>query len=310
MSFPEFSSARPTHLDSSPVRTIHQFPEGTWIENIAARSNGHLLVTLLTSPELYTIDPLSNPPTATPVYSFSGSTYNYTGLLGITEFEPDNFAFVAGAIPQTADPGFYSVWNADLSKGNTEVSKIADIPSGQLLNGICTLNSQTLLIADSLAGNLVKLDTRTGISVVLIDDSTMKPGTDDRGFTSGINGVKYSKATGYLYYSNSFLGNLFRVKVDCETAEVVSKIETVATGLSEPDDFFIAEDGAVYVAEGASNSIANVDRNGKVDVVAGSLNSTDVPGPTAVTSGRTREDRGTIYVSTNSSGSKVVALKG
>lgn len=307
MSSPVSSSLRPDLASS--IRSIYRFPQGTWIENIAAPSNGNLLVTLLTSPELYSINPHSNPPTASRVYSFSNTAYNYTGLLGISELEPNVFAFVAGAIPKTADPGFYSIWKADLSGKNPDVSKIADIPGGQLLNGICTLNSRTLLIADSLAGNLIKLDTRTGTSTVLADDSTMKPGTDDRGFTSGINGVKYCKATGQLYYTNSFLGKLFKVKLDCETGEIAGQIETVVSGLSEPDDFSIDQDGNVYLAQGAANSVAKVDKNGRIRTVAGSLNSTDIPGPTSVTLGRTRDERGTIYVTTSSSGGKIVAVQ-
>jgi hypothetical protein len=40
---------------------VYQFPtKPTWVENIAVRPNGQLLVTLLTSPEVWLINP-TNP---------------------------------------------------------------------------------------------------------------------------------------------------------------------------------------------------------------------------------------------------------
>src|SRR4051812_9765144 len=87
------------------VKTIYQYPLPTWIENIAATSSGHLLVSFLTSPELHLIDPSADPPTSTLAYSFVGDGSNITGLLGIAELQKDVFAFVAGVVPQTATPG-------------------------------------------------------------------------------------------------------------------------------------------------------------------------------------------------------------
>jgi len=40
-----------------PARIVYDFPADTWIENLAVRSNGQLIVTKDTRPRIYQIDP-------------------------------------------------------------------------------------------------------------------------------------------------------------------------------------------------------------------------------------------------------------
>ena len=42
--------------EASPLRQVYEFPNATWVENIAVRSNENLLVTLVNVPELWEID--------------------------------------------------------------------------------------------------------------------------------------------------------------------------------------------------------------------------------------------------------------
>lgn len=100
---------------------IHQFPDPTWVENIAVRKNGHLLVTIVISPELYLIDPLTSSldptsnKTATLIHSFAPS---FAAVLGITETQPDQFYVVVGnlslAPPLNAGLGTYTFWSVNL----------------------------------------------------------------------------------------------------------------------------------------------------------------------------------------------------
>jgi hypothetical protein len=79
-------------IRSNPtLHDIWQFPLGTWVENLAVRTNGQLLVTLLSQPELYHVDPFQKT-APTLIHSFP----NASGLLGIAEIEDDVFAVVAG----------------------------------------------------------------------------------------------------------------------------------------------------------------------------------------------------------------------
>jgi hypothetical protein len=73
------------------LRDVWRFPTGTWVENIAVRSNGKLLVTLLSQPDVYQVNP-SGTESPSLVYSFPGAS----GALGIAELGTDVFAVVAG----------------------------------------------------------------------------------------------------------------------------------------------------------------------------------------------------------------------
>src|SRR5437762_692546 len=95
-----------------PIRTLHQFPKPSWVENLCVRSNGQLLLTVLTSPDLYLLDP-SEPSQPILIHSFEG----YLGLMGISEVENDVFYIAAGNFNlSTFDPGAgsYAVWEVDL----------------------------------------------------------------------------------------------------------------------------------------------------------------------------------------------------
>ena len=290
-----FVSTRSTPLAHS-VRKVFQFPFPTWVENVAVRSNGDLLVTFLsvtplTPPELVLVDRSANPATSRSIYSFNGT--NIDGLLGIAELENDVFTFIAGV---TSTPGSYGIWKADLRADPVAVSKIADVPSGQLLNGLAKLNDHTLLIADSMAGNVVKLDTRTGKSKVVLEDASMKPKTTNGSFKSGVNGLKVQEP--FVYYTNSALASLHRVRIDCTTGNAIGPFETLATGMPDADDFALQKDGTAFVAVGSGNVIEKVTAGGAQSVFAGGLNSSAIPGPTAAALGR-GADRDVVYVVTN-----------
>lgn len=74
-----------------PVHVVHEFPKGTWIENIALRANDQILINIATTPDLYQVDPLSHYEPIL-IHSFPG----YTSLLGIAEVDPDVFYVIAG----------------------------------------------------------------------------------------------------------------------------------------------------------------------------------------------------------------------
>ena len=121
-------SANSTPLSSrttSPpltTQTIYQFPNQTWLENIAIRRTGQILVTVLSAPELWqvTLDP-KNSQHALNVNSsksLASATLvhripDVTGLLGIVEMQQsDVFYAVAGNFSYdtyTSTSGSYSI---------------------------------------------------------------------------------------------------------------------------------------------------------------------------------------------------------
>jgi hypothetical protein len=158
---------------------IHQFPIPTWIENLAVSSNGQILATLLTTPELYLIDPTTSPPTPTLVYKF----LNIAATTGIIEIGHDIFAictgdFEAATIKNT--PGSYSVWEVDMSKfdesSEAGVKKVVDIKESGLLNGMTLLSAENkeVLIADSEVGCVWKVNMGSGEYKMVIQVDEMK----------------------------------------------------------------------------------------------------------------------------------------
>lgn len=71
---------------TAPVQILQEFPLGSWVENMAIRSNGQLLVTMLTVPDLYLIDPFTKD------IALVASFPEVIGLAAITEVTPDVFA--------------------------------------------------------------------------------------------------------------------------------------------------------------------------------------------------------------------------
>lgn len=99
----------------------------------------------------------------------------------------------------------------------------------------------------------------------------------------------------------------------------MGRFETVSANGPAADDFAVTDDGDVIVGRPANNIVDRVRPNGRIETLAGSLNSSVVAGTTAVTLGRTRRDANVAYVSTTGGqstppssgieGGKIVAIK-
>ncbi|KAB2580481.1 hypothetical protein DBV05_g802 [Lasiodiplodia theobromae] len=325
-------------FNAASTHTVYQYPLGTWVENIAVRHNGNLLVTFTQpTPSLHEINP-SHPPntTADPAATLVHTFTNHTQLTGITELAPDVFAVIADN----------SVYRVDLSAANGTtaavpiITLIANLPTAGLLNGMATLPSTTsppsLLISDSELGLIWRLDPRTGAHAVFFQhNATMSP-TTDLGLLLGINGLRYVPPSssssssspspfGYAYYVNSPRRLFCRVPVDPATAKPAGDAEVVARG-HLADDFAVRREGrdgeiVGYLAGLNDNVITRVEESGRIAVVAGGLNSTTVAGASSAAFGRTEGVwKDTLFVTTGGAsaapvngtfveGGKVVAVR-
>ncbi|KAK0650594.1 hypothetical protein DIS24_g6651 [Lasiodiplodia hormozganensis] len=329
-------------FNAASTHTVYQYPLGTWVENIAVRHNGNLLVTFTQpTPSLHEINP-SHPPntTADPAATLVHTFTNHTQLTGITELAPDVFAVIADN----------SVYRVDLTTTNGTtaavpiITLIANLPTAGLLNGMATLpaasttttttsSTPSLLISDSELGLIWRLDPRTGAHAVFFQhNATMSP-TTDLGLLLGINGLRYvppsssssSDDNGYAYYVNSPRRLFCRVAVDPTTAQPVGDdAEVVARG-HLADDFAVRREagGSIvgYLAGLNDNVITRVEESGRSAVVAGGLNSTTVAGASSAAFGRTEGVwKDTLFVTTGGAsaapvngtfveGGKVVAVR-
>ncbi|KAK0619045.1 hypothetical protein B0T14DRAFT_495888 [Immersiella caudata] len=209
------ASARTVLTTNPPIRNIYTFPKNHFIENIAVRSNSNLLITSMSVPELFSIDPTVTSPTASIVHSFP----NCTGISGIAEITPGLFALVTGTwdLANTrANLGSIAIWTVDFNKPPAHRIKfITTVANSTILNGITrhSINPTLLMAADSAAGSVWRINLLTGSSSVAFSHPLLQPtGTAMEGLHLGINGLK-SQGT-HLYFTNSAQKFFAKVAVD------------------------------------------------------------------------------------------------
>lgn len=196
---------------SNPIHDVWQFANGTWVENIAVRANGQLLVTFISSPELYQVDPFETK-TPAPVHRLPDAL----SALGIAEIEYDIFAVISGNWSDktfTTTPGSYSVWKVDVRsfENNADgtivspavVTKITDLPEGIFLNGLTLLRQEkeTILISDAGAGLVWRVNTCRGEYKVILEYVLMNPKAGAFPVL-GTNGIHIHN--GFVYFTNTF----------------------------------------------------------------------------------------------------------
>ncbi|KAL1794263.1 hypothetical protein ACET3X_007684 [Alternaria dauci] len=296
-----------------PARTVAQLSSvPTWLENIAVRPNGDLLVTQLAPlPILYTVkNPSSANATLEPIYQFHAE--NVTDLLGIAETTPDTYIIIAGnaTANSTGYAGTFSVWQADFASSNATVPtvhKVANVLEAKLLNGAVALPAHpaVVIIADSQYGLLFRLDTRTGTSEVIADRPELKPYPQLHNATVGfgVNGVKIRND--WLYFSNWDLAAIYRVPITPNgyisqhskaAVELYANLTVVADSV---DDFTFGTDGTLWAASNYGNTLIAVSEGGeKIEIVAGEEGQLTLAGDTAAAFGRTERDREVLYIST------------
>ena len=297
-------------LPSFPLqpRTVHEFANPTWLENIAVRSNGNILATeMLPLAQLHQIsDPESLEPTSSIVHRFPA----LGGLLGITEIRPDVFVIVglnqssvAVAVPHTAQ-----AWMVDFTHPSSSplVTKIADTPKITFPNGVSSLpgDPNGVLIADSVNGCAWHLDIRSGRTSFALDLSEMKP-LPDQILVLGINGLHIKGH--YLYWTNSFAATVYRVAVDTYTGQALpgAAVEEVTRAKALfLDDFATDERGGIYSPAGLNDTLQYGPPGEKhMLIAAGSSSSLSVAGTTALAFGRTGalglENFDVLYATTN-----------
>jgi hypothetical protein len=297
--YPTRAFSAPYQHPNSAIQTVYQFPNLTWVENIAVRSNGQLLVTTITSPDLYLINPFAAQKQAKLIARFPFAQ----GALGIAEIEQDVFAVITGnfsvATLQSV-VGSYSVWKVDLRKSSVApvLTKIANVAQGALLNGMTALRNNecvtAILVSDTFLGVVWRVDVLTGEYQIVLDDALMKP-PPGSGVGLGINGVHI--LDGVLYFTNTGQGLFGKVPIHPNGTAAGEAVIVAQNGPG--DDFALDKHGNAFVAQNVADALQLITPAGEVKVIAGSVNDTVLEGDTAAQFGRTPLDRNILYVTTN-----------
>jgi len=217
-----------------PTRKVYTFPKNTFIENIAVRSNGELLVTSMSVPDLFAIDPSAASPDAAVVHTFP----NASGISGITEVTPDVFAVVTATwdlATTRAELGSLVIWTVDVTGADPVVRFVARVENSTILNGIIRhpTNPGLLLAADSAVGAIWRVDLVDGTHDVAIASPLLQPTGTAPGTNLGINGLK--AAGSHLYFTNSAQRFFGRVAID-HGGNAAGNIEILANSTDAGSD--------------------------------------------------------------------------
>ena len=306
-------------------RLAFQFDSNdTWIENIAVRQNGDLLLTLAApSGNLFLLqNPTAPQPNLVPLFAFPTNTTN-----GIVETRPDTFVVIAENISQSGDPangvpGTDQVWEVTLlnttNPPGVVARKIADMPDAPRLNGAAAVpNTTAVLLGDSQLGVAFRLDTATGryTQAFRFPEMAPVPNANSSDDALGINGMKVP-GDGFFYFSNAASRPLDRPPItpDGFPAPAVAgtstnPVETIARIPTVPwlDDFAVrVSDGSIFLTGSTGNVLLFIQRTGSryaaPVVVAGALDQLTLATCTAAVFGRAAAAGGattpTLFVTT------------
>lgn len=282
---------------SIKIQQFYEFPNNTCLENLVVRPDGSILTTLTTAPEIYLVQPSVQNPRPALVHTFTDTT----SVLGISE-ETVADSYQVATVNLTSDNqdsvrGTAAIWRVRFCQGkkNPTVTLTAKLPNVALPNG---LNDHIVLVADSTIGNIVSVDTRIGLSKVIISDPLLQNTLDS---TNGVNGLKIRCTT--LYFTNSGQKILGKMRIDCSTGAALGPATVVTQQYPGPpiltyDDFTLGPAGKfAFLATAGGNTIQRVNlATGEKTTIAGNMNSTQFAQPTSAQFARGKPR--TLYVAT------------
>ena len=294
------------------LTTVAVFPENSFLENLAVRADDSILVTEVLQKQLWYVPPVTEavPAVPVPVHTFDQFT------MGITEAEPDVFC-VNTSDPFTAHESFlHRLDLRDWQPGEpAHPETVLEFP-GQAggLNGSCLLAPGVLVLADSLAGLIWRVDLAPGdgepTARVWLQHNSLAydpGGAPVLGMVPhqpGVNGIRYAARTNYLYYTSTGKKLFMRVPVDSGTHEPAGAPEFVAGG-TMADDFCLDEDaGVAYVTTHRENTIDRVPLQPGCarQIVSGDPFDDQLAGPSSAAWGRRPGDYGRIAYVTSDGG--------
>lgn len=288
------------------LTVIAEFPEHYFLENLAVRADGSMLVTVQNRKELWFVPA---PGETLPVQPVRLHSFEFnTGF--VVEWKPDRFLLGVADVYDTHEAKLFEVDFGDWSPGSPISPRLMlEFPKPWVgLNGACLI-APTVLLAAGMAGLIWRVDLRdhggASARVWLQHDSMKNRPGEMKPEQPGTNGVQFDARSNYLYYTTTSQQMMLRVKVDPDTHEPADLPEFVAGG-REWDDFLIdGEAGVAYATTHRENTIDRVwlahdgNRAGRT-VIAGEPFNELLIGPSACAWSRGTGERARIaYVSTD-----------
>ena len=264
----------PAELEPAPHRIVAEWPEGTFVENLAALADGQVIVSVLTDARL---DRVSAGGAISVMHQFAAPP---TGLA-----ELDGALFVAVGEPGAGEA---DLWRVDAATGQAEVWM--PISGSVFANGVTTFDHGQLLVADSWLGRLLLVDLTTKKTTVWLEDErlTRAPGID---LLPGANGVK--RCRGEVTVSST--GRALLLRTDINSDGTAGPLEVLAER-TRVDDLAYDCNGALYLTTHIGHSLDRLSVGGRRTSLGGPEQG--LAGSTACAFGRAAADHTALFVTT------------
>jgi hypothetical protein len=276
------------------LSVITEWPHGSFVENLAAKHDGHLLVTVYSTNEIYEVDPnltKSNRILLTKLPS---------GPTGIVELNFNHFYVNVGSIGQCNTWSIYCISIHHGQIPNVSFKHIVDIDSALYLNGLCVLSYEfgTILSVDSMLGQIFKINIYTKQVELWYENDLLKKRSHEI-LMPGINGIRRCSIDGCLYIINTDRAIILRLTIDSFNYQPKGELETIVRNIV-CDDFTIDRLGTIYATTHAHNSLMRLTpvKDGEYLKEEIGIITDGLAGATACIFGRTYHDR-TRYGSIN-----------
>ncbi len=295
-------------LPEVTVTPVAYFPEKYFLENLAVRADGSVLITAVLQKELWHVPaPARTLTDPVLVHRFDHP------VTGIAEVEPGVFVLSLTEGYTTHESHLVRLDLRGWAPGTPVAPEVIFTFDDRVraLNGSCLLGPGVLAVADCFAGLIWRVDLSEGAhsatARVWAKHDTMADDPDSElpwPPQPGVNGVRYSAKTGYLYYTSTVQKVFMRVPVDPVTLDPSGAPEFVAA-IDNADDFCIDEDaGFAYVTRHRANTLDRVPlvpRHGsEVRHIAGDPFDPVITGPSSAYWGAGPGDEGRVmYVTTD-----------
>ena len=228
---------------------VTEWPQGSFVENLAAKRDGHLLVTVHSTNEIYEVDPNVSRANRTLLVTLPA------GPTGIVELDFNHFYVNVGTIGQLNSWSIYRVSLRNGSTSNATFKHLMNIDSALFLNGLCVLSyeHETLLSVDSMLGQIFKINVHTKQVEVWYANDLLKKRSHDL-LMPGINGIQRCAVDGCLYLTNTDRAMILRIAIDPFDYRPTGTLEIIVKNIV-CDDFTIDRTGAIYATTHVHNSL-------------------------------------------------------
>lgn len=298
-----------TPVPEVTLTPVAYFPEKYFLENLAVRADGSVLITAVLQKKLWIVPNAQSDSMVSPEL-----LHRFDHLItGIVEVEPDVFVISLSDGYTTHESHLVRIDLGGWTPGEQVSPEIIFTFDDRVraLNGSCLLGPGVMAVADCFAGLIWRVDlgegARSATARVWLAHDTMADDPDSEVAPPpqpGVNGVRYGARTGYLYYTSTAQKVFMRVPVDPATLDPAGAPEFVAA-IDNADDFCVDEDaGFAYVTRHRANTLDRVPlkpRHGsEVRHVAGDPFDEVLVGPSSAAWGRGPGDHGRVaYVTTD-----------